>query len=111
MLDPDHFLSRLGLAVLASAGIFYANISPVIVSAFAQGSNFTGETAGYIFSINMYGNAFGALAMSFAVVGLEWRRTAMFLLVVLISLDLLSMTLVSPIYLYSARLVLSLIHI
>lgn len=105
MLDPDHFLSRLGLAVLASAGIFYANISPVIVSAFAQGSNFTGETAGYIFSINMYGNAFGALAMSFAVVGLEWRRTAMFLLVVLISLDLLSMTLVSPIYLYSARLV------
>ena len=54
MLDPNSLISRLGLAILASAGIFYANISPVIVSAFAQGSNFTGESAGYIFSINMF---------------------------------------------------------
>lgn len=98
-----NILSNFGLAILASAGLMYANISPAIVSAFAQNPNFTGESSGYLISINMYGTAFGALSMSFFVDRLNWRRTATWLLTFLILFDLISITFGDPNYLYAIR--------
>ena len=61
---PNGLPARLALAVLGSAGILYANSGPVIVSGLTQSSNFTAETAAYVFFANMYGTAIGVCAKS-----------------------------------------------
>ena len=75
-LAANGLAARVGLAILASTGILYANFSPVIVSGLAQSSNFTSETAGYVFSANMYGTAIGGFAVIFLINQLNWRWTA-----------------------------------
>jgi len=89
-LAPNGLAARFGLAILASAGILYANFSPVIVSGLAQSSNFTSETAGYVFSANMYGTAIGGFAIIFLINQLNWRWTAFVLVTLLICTDVLS---------------------
>ena len=82
--------ARIVLAILTSAGILYASLAPVIVSGLMQNPAFTGENAGYVFSVNMYGSAFGGFLIIFIVERLNWRLAAALLLVLIIGVDLLS---------------------
>jgi MFS family permease len=91
------------MAVLASAGILYANITPVIVSGLVQSAGYTGETAGYVFSSNMYGTALGGLAITFVITRINWRKTSVVLLTLLIVADALSAFTELPFALYSIR--------
>jgi len=93
------------LAVLTTAGILYANIGPVIVTGLAQRPEFSAETAGYVFSSNMYGTAVGGFGIIFLVRRLSWRRAAAVLLVLLMGADLLSAWISTASHLYVVRFV------
>ena len=82
--------ARIVLAILTSAGILYASLAPVIVSGLMHNPAFTGENAGYVFSVNMYGSAFGGFLIIFIVERLNWRLAAALLLVLIMGVDLLS---------------------
>ena len=82
--------ARIVLAILTSAGILYASLAPVIVSGLMQNPAFTGESAGYVFSVNMYGSAFGGFLIIFIVERLNWRLAVALLLVLIIGVDLFS---------------------
>jgi len=83
------------LAFLATAGLFYVNIMPALVNGLVDGLGFSKTSAGYISSANVYGAAFGALAIVFLIKRINWRLTAYCLLVGLIVCDLFSMLLSS----------------
>lgn len=89
-LAPEGLPARFVLGLLATAGILYANVSPVIVSGLAAGSVFTPESAGYVLSANMYGNALGGFLAVFFVARVSWRPVALALLVLIASADLFS---------------------
>ncbi len=91
------------LAILESAGILYAALSPVIVTGLAQSGVFSRAEAGYVFSSNMLGTALGGLAVIFFVHRLNWRRASALLLVALIILDLSSAISSAPTALYPLR--------
>ncbi len=97
--------ARFVLAVLTSAGILYANVAPVIVSGLVQSAGYTTEAAGYVFSANMYGTAIGGLAISLVIARLNWRKSAVILLALLIASDLVcAFTDTAPV-LYSIRFI------
>jgi len=102
-LAPNGLPARIVLAIVTSAGILYASLAPVIVSGLMQSPSFTGESAGYVFSVNMYGSAFGGFLIIFVVERLNWRWAAAILLVLIIGLDLLSAFLDSATQLYVVR--------
>jgi len=104
-LNRDGFPARFVVAVLTSAGILYANITPVIVSGLVQSAGYTGETAGYVFSSNMYGTALGGLAITFVIRQINWRKISLILLTLLILADILSAFTDIPIALYSIRFI------
>ena len=89
-LAPNGIAARVSLAIVASAGILYANLSPVIISGLARGSDFTSEAAGYVFAGNMYGTAIGGFAIIFLINQLNWKWVAVALATLLICSDLLS---------------------
>ncbi len=97
--------ARIVLAILTSAGILYANVVPVIVSGLAASANFSSDTAGYVFSLNMYGSSIGGFVIIFLVARLKWRPIAAALLALLIAADLLSTTSETAISLYAIRFV------
>jgi len=102
-LAPNGIPARLVLAMLESAGIFYASLSPVIVSALAQSGSFSRAEAGYVFSCNMFGTAIGGLCIIFLVHRLNWRRASAVLLVMLMLIDVLSALADTPTQLYVLR--------
>ena len=102
-LEAEGFPARFVLSFIASAGILYANLTPVIISGLAQSANYTSETAGYIFSANMLGTALGGLFITFYVTKLAWRPVAMFLLVLLIFADIISVFVVGETWLSLSR--------
>ena len=104
-LSREGISARIALAVLASAGILYANITPVIVSGLVQSAGYTSEAAGYVFSSNMYGTALGGLAITFVIRRINWRKTAAVLLTMLILADILSALTDNPSALYSIRFI------
>lgn len=104
-LTPNGVPARLVLSVLESAGILYAPLSPVIVSGLVQSGAFTGQTAGWIFALNMYGTAIGGFAVLFLLRRLRWRPVASGLLALLIALDLLSAAVADPQILAGLRFV------
>lgn len=93
---PDGLVAAVLLSFLATAGIFYINIMPALVSGLVDGLGFSARDAGLVGSANVYGAAFGALAITFAVARLQWRRTAIALLVLLIAVDLVSRFVITP---------------
>jgi len=93
---PDGLVAAVLLSFLATAGIFYINIMPALVSGLVAGLGFSARDAGLVGSANVYGAAFGALAITFVVARLRWRRTAVALLALLIALDLVSRFVVTP---------------
>lgn len=100
----DSLLARLLLAFLATAGLFYVNIMPALVSGLIEGRGFSARDAGIVGSCNVYGAAVGAFIAIFLVKKLPWKSACATLLL-LISLDLLSMTLDNPIPMMALRAV------
>src|SRR5512139_89232 len=86
---PHGEIARVLLAFLASAGLFYVNIMPALVDGLIQGAGFTNREAGMVGSSNVYGASLGALVAVFFVKRVNWRRASYFLLIGLISMDLL----------------------
>ncbi len=82
--------ARLILAFLGTAGLFYVNIMPALVSGLIDGLGFSSREAGLVGSANVYGAALGALAAVFTVKRLPWRRTCALLFCGLIACDALS---------------------
>lgn len=87
---PDGIVACVLLAFLATAGLFYVNIMPALVAGLIDGLGFSNREAGFVGSANVYGAACGALIAVFLVRRLPWRRTAVALLLLLLSLDLVS---------------------
>lgn len=102
-LAPHGAAARLMLAVLTSAGIFYANLSPVIVSGLIGYLGFSNDDAGFVMAANTYGAAVGTLLAIALIKRAPWRPTAAFLLVTLIILDLMTIGVTSPAALIGMR--------
>ena len=89
-------IARIFLAFLASAGLFYVNIMPAIVSGLIEALGFTNQQAGNVASANMYGAAAGALFIVFLIKRINWRVASTIFLSTLIVIDLLSIKLSDP---------------
>jgi predicted MFS family arabinose efflux permease len=79
------------LAFLATAGLFYVNIMPALVSGLITGLGFSNKDAGLVGSLNIYGAAVGALLAVFIIRRISWKPVCIALLLLLISVDFLSM--------------------
>jgi hypothetical protein len=101
---PDGIVARLLLALLATAGLFYVNIMPAIVTGLQDGLGFTPAQANLVASANVYGAAAGALLAVFVLARLPWRRTELILIGGLIAIDLVSMRVGAPGALAALRL-------
>ncbi len=102
---PDGLLAALFLSFLATAGFFYVNIMPAIVSGLIDSLHFSARDAGRVGSANVYGAACGALLAVWLAQRFPWRSLAIVALIGLVSMDLLSLLLVDPAPLAAARLV------
>ncbi len=95
-VSPNSMIARTFLAFLASAGLFYVNIMPAIVSGLIEALGFTNQQAGNVASANMYGAAAGALFIVFLIKRINWRVASTILLSTLIVIDLVSIKLSDP---------------
>ena len=66
-VDPNGMFARIMLAFLSTAGIFYINIMPAVVSGLTDGLAFSSQQAGFVSSANLYGAAISALAAVFLI--------------------------------------------
>ena len=89
-------IARIFLAFLTTAGLFYVNIMPTIVSGLIEALGFSNQQAGNIASANMYGAASGALFIVFLIKRLNWQLAATLFLGGLIAIDLVSIRLTDP---------------
>ena len=104
-VSPNNMTARVFLAFLASAGLFYVNIMPTIVSGLIDALGFSNQEAGNIASANMYGAAAGALFIVFLIKRLNWQLAATLFLGGLIAIDLMSIKLTDPTTLLIVRFV------
>ena len=95
-VSPNSMTARVFLAFLASAGLFYVNIMPTIVSGLIDALGFTNQQAGNVASANMYGAAAGALLIVFLIKRLNWQLISTLFLSGLILIDLFSMRISDP---------------
>jgi len=86
-VDPNGIFARIMLAFLTTAGIFYINIMPAVVSGLKEGLAFTNQQAGFVSSANLYGAAIGALTAVFLIKRINWRTWSYVLLTTLIAID------------------------
>jgi predicted MFS family arabinose efflux permease len=104
-VSPNSLTARLFLAFLATAGLFYVNIMPAIVSGLIEALDFSNQQAGYVASANMYGAAFGALLIVLFVRRMNWQLFSVIFLLSLIGIDLASMRISDPSILVPVRFV------
>ena len=97
--------ARIFIAFLASAGLFYVNIMPTIVSGLIEALGFTNQQAGNVASANMYGAAAGALSIVLLIKRLNWRLASVLFLSGLIAIDLFSIKLSDPTTLVIVRFI------
>lgn len=102
-VSPGGMAARVFLAFLATAGLFYINILPTIVDGLIQALDFTNQQAGAVASANIYGAATGALLIVFLIRRINWRFASLLFLLVLISIDLASIYVSSPMALIAIR--------
>jgi len=95
-IDPHGVFARVMLAFLTTAGIFYINIMPAVVSGLKEALDFTNQQAGFVSSANLYGAAIGALSAVFLIKRINWRSWSYALLVALIVIDTSCMFIESP---------------
>ncbi len=100
---PDSLIAAVLLAFLATAGLFYVNIMPALVSGLVDGLGFSQRNAGLVGSANVYGAALGALIAVFLVKRIAWRPTAFMALIAMIAVDLVSTFMKTPEWLIGAR--------
>jgi len=93
------------LAMLATAGLFYVNIMPALVAGLIDSLALSKQQAGLIGSFNVYGAAFGAIAIVPFVAKLPWRNSAMVMLCALTVLDIVSIIATTADQLYVLRAV------
>ena len=93
---PDSIAAKIFLAFLTTAGIFYINIMPAVVSGLKEGLAFTNQQAGFVSSANLYGASIGALAAVFMVKKINWRSWSYALLFALLAIDLACIYISSP---------------
>ncbi len=72
---PNGIPARVFLSFLATAGLFYVNIMPALVSGLIDGLGFSNRDAGLVVSANVYGAALGALTAVFLVKRIPWRAS------------------------------------
>jgi MFS transporter, DHA1 family, inner membrane transport protein len=87
--DPDGVQAALLLGLLGTAGMFYVNVLPAMVSGLRDALGYSNVQAGYVASANVYGAALGALCATFLVGRLPWKRVQAVTLALLALLDLL----------------------
>jgi len=95
-VNPNGIIARIMLAFLTTAGIFYINIMPAVVSGLKEGLAFTNQQAGFVSSANLYGAAIGALTAVFLIKRINWRSWSYVLLVALIAIDSVCIFIESP---------------
>jgi len=78
------------LGFIATAGMFSANIMPVLVSALREGLGYSARDAGLIGAADVYGAAFGCALAALLIRKLPWRATAAVMLTAMILIDALS---------------------
>ncbi|NQZ05723.1 MAG: MFS transporter [Algicola sp.] len=93
---PDSVVAKVILAFLTTAGIFYINIMPAVISGLKEGLHFTNQQAGFVSSANLYGAAAGALAAVFLVKKIDWRLWSYRLLFMLIAIDSVCIAIETP---------------
>ena len=96
-------LAAVLLSFLATAGFFYVNIMPAIVTGLIDGLHLDPRDAGRVGSANVYGAAVGALLAVWLVTKVAWRRLAIFLLCAMLAMDLVSIGIRAPLPLIGAR--------
>ncbi len=104
-VPPNSMKARIFIAFLASAGLFYVNIMPTIVSGLIEALGFSNQQAGNVASANMYGAAAGALFIVFMIKRLNWRLASVFFLSGLIAIDLLSIKISDPTVMVMVRFI------
>ncbi|WJG10105.1 MFS transporter [Aliiglaciecola sp. LCG003] len=104
-VSANGVFARIFLAFLTTAGIFYINIMPALVSGLKQGLNFTNQQAGFVSSANLYGAAAGALLAVFLVKHINWKKWAYVLLIAILALDFASIFISSSNLMISVRCV------
>ncbi len=92
---PDGLLAAAFLGMLGTAGMFYVNLLPAIVSGLRDALGYSNVQAGYVASANVYGAALGALAAVFIVRRFPWKRVQAVALSALIAFDVVSMAVTS----------------
>ena len=95
-VSPNSMIARIFLAFLATAGLFYVNIMPAIVSGLIEALGFSNQQAGSVASANMYGAALGALLIVFVIKRLKWKLASLLFLLTLIALDITSIQVTEP---------------
>lgn len=95
-IDPEGMAARIMLAFLATAGLFYVNIMPAIVSGLIDSLAFSRADAGLVASFNIYGAAIGALCAVFIITRVYWKPLAIGLLIGLMALDVASIWVAEP---------------
>jgi predicted MFS family arabinose efflux permease len=93
---PGSLISTVLQAFLATAGVFYVNIVPALVSGLVDELHFTSRQAGEVAAANVYGAAIGALIIVFFIRKIPWRAAAVIALLALIAADFLSTLVVTP---------------
>ncbi len=93
---PNGVMAKVMLAFLTTAGIFYINIMPAVVSGLIEALSFTNKEAGFVSSANLYGASFGSLLAVFIIKKIRWQRWAYCLLAALLVIDFASMHIDSP---------------
>ena len=97
--------ARFALGMIPTAGILYANVTPLIVSSLEQHPNFTPESAGFTFAANMYGTTIGGLLVIALVRDLPWRPSCAVLAVLIAAADLTSIWVGDPVWLAGTRFI------
>jgi len=92
---PESIAACLMLGVVTTAGIFYANILPVLVGGLVESLDYSKQQAGNVTAANIYGAALGSLIAVLLVKRLPWKRTVVGALLPLLALDLLSPSIVA----------------
>jgi len=94
--SPNSMSTRVFLAFLATAGLFYVNIMPAIVDALIQALGFSNQQAGAVAAANVYGAALGALLIVFLIKRIDWQAASLLFLCVLIGIDVTSIFVSGP---------------
>lgn len=87
---PDGLAALVMLAFIATAGMFSANIMPVLVSALRGGLGYSARDAGLVGAADVYGAAFGCALAALLIKRLPWRVTVLATLAAMIAIDGLS---------------------